>query len=314
MYQLTGGEGSVDPESGRFQGPLTADPGITVEIRAGGPYIGFQQTTALAYLDDDILLSAVATDEQITKYASNPLLAVVAPQEKNPIMLMWDPATYDFESISDIGKSDAVVNVFPGQFWIDFFIGTGQLREEQIDGSYDGSATRFIAEEGALVQQGFATQEPWNYQNLFEDWAKPVEFTLSHDAGYEIYASQLAIRPDKLDGDMDECLRALVPVIQQSAVDFGNDPGPVNDAIVQAVTDLASFWTISPESAANTVVMMDQLGILSNGPDDTIGNFDMARIQSIFDLVADLPAFDFPEGLTPEDLATNEYIDMSIGR
>jgi hypothetical protein len=312
LYQLTGGEGSIDPETGRFQGPLAADPSVTIEIRAGGPYIGFQSATALIYSEDDIFLGYTTTDEQIGNFADTPVLGLVAPLEKNPQILMWDPETYSFESFSDIGESGAVVNVFPGGFYIDYLVGTGQISADQFDGSYDGSPTRFIAEQGAIVQQGFATNEPWSYEHIFTDWGKPVDFLMVHDSGFEVYSQQLGIRPDKLDDDARACLTAFVPLVQQAAVDFANDPGPVNAAILQAVVDLNSFWVLDPEGVADAVQKMDELGIASNGPDDTVGNYDLSRIQKVIDAVRDLPSFKVTT-VTAEDLVTNEFIDPSIG-
>jgi hypothetical protein len=314
LYNLTAGEGSVDPESGVFTGPLAADPSITVEIRAGGPYIGSQPTVSLMYSDDSIFLGYVNTDEQIATFAETPTIAVMAPLEKNPQILMFDPDTYDFASFSDIGDSGAVVNVFPGQFYTEYLVGTGQLNADQIDPSYDGGPTRFINEDGALVQQGFATQEPYNYENSFEDWGKPVDFLLIHDSGYEIYQGSLGIRPDKLDDAARECLTAFIPLVQQSAVDFQEDPGATNTAILQAVTDLNSFWVLSEESVANSVAMMDSLGVVANGNNDTIGDFDLDRINTIIEQVSGIDAFNVPDGLTAEDIVTNQFIDPSIGR
>jgi hypothetical protein len=314
LYNLTAGEGSVDPESGVFTGPLAADPSITVEIRAGGPYIGSQPTVSLLYSDDSIFLGYVNTDEQIATFEDTPTIAVMAPLEKNPQILMWDPETYDFESFSDIGESGAIVNVFAGQFYTEYLVGTGQLDAAQIDPSYDGGPQRFIAENGALVQQGFATQEPYNYENSFEDWGKPVDFLLIHDSGYEIYQGALGIRPDKLDDAARACLTAFIPLVQQSAVDFQVDPSATNAAILQAVIDLDSFWVLSEESVANTVMMMDSLGIVANGNNDTLGDFDLDRIDTIIEQVSGIPAFNVPDGLSAGDLVTNEFIDPSIGR
>ena len=312
LYQLTAGEGSIDSETGRFSGPLAADPSISVEIRAGGPYIGFQPTTALMYSDDSIFLGYVNTDEQIATFADQPTVAVVAPLEKNPQILMFDPSTYQFESFSDIGESGATVSVFAGQFYTEYLVGSGQLTAYQVDPSYDGSPSRFIAEEGALVQQGFATQEPWNYENLFTDWGKPVDYLLIHDSGYEIYSQALGIRADKLDEAARECLTAFVPLVQQAAVDFMADPGPVNEAILRAVTDLASFWELSPEGVESTVGVMAELGIVANGPDETLGNLDVDRVEALIDQVRDIPAFNVGDVIA-EDIVTNEFIDPSIG-
>ena len=314
LYNLAAGEGSINPESGVFTGPLSADPTIDVEIRAGGPYVGGQPTVSLMYSDDSIFLGYLNTDEQIATFADTPTLAVMAPLEKNPQILMWDPATYDFSSFSDIGESGAIVNVFAGQFYTEYLVGTGQLNEEQIDPSYDGGPTRFISENGALVQQGFATQEPYNYENDFEDWAKPVDFLLIHDSGYEIYQGSLGIRPDKLDEAARSCLAAFIPLVQQAAVDFQTDPEATNGAILQAVTDLDSFWVLSETGVAQTVEMMDSLGIVANGNNDTLGDFDLARIDEVIAQVADIPAFNVQDGLSVEDLVTNEFIDPSIGR
>lgn len=314
LYNLTAGEGSIDPENGVFAGPLAAHPSITVEIRAGGPYIGTQPTVSLLYSDDSIFLGYVNTDEQIATHRDTPTLAVMAPLDKNPQILMWDPATYDFDSFTDIGESGAVVNVFPGQFSIDYLVGTGRLDADQIDASYDGGPTRFINEDGALVQQGFATQEPYNYENTFEDWGRPVDFLLIHDSGYEIYQGALAIRPDKLDPSARACLDAFIPLVQQSAVDFQRDPSVTNAVILAAVTDLDSFWVLSEDSVANTVEMMDSLGIVSNGPNDTIGDFDLDRIDAVIDQLAELDSFDVPEGLKASDIVTNDFIDPTIGR
>lgn len=313
FFQLTGGVGSIDPDSGRFQGPLTADPSITIEIRAGGPYIGNQQTTSLLYTDDEIFLGTIGLDEAITNYGTLPTIAVIAPQETNPLGLMYDPATYDFASFSDVGASGATVNVFPGMQWIDYLIASNQISADQFEGSFDGSPTRFISEEGALVQQGFATQDGYAYEHTFEAWGKPVKFLMLHDSGYENYSGMLSMRTDKLDEDTKACLSAFVPLVQQAAVDFMDDPEPVLDAVQKANDDLASFYVTTPESNAATVVQMAELRIIDNGPDDTVGNFDLDRVQGFFDLVKDLPSFNFSEGLTPEDLVTNEFVDPSIG-
>ena len=88
VYNLTAGEGSVDPSSGRFTGPLAADPSINVEIRAGGPYIGDQTTVTIMATDSDVFLGYVNTDEAILNYADFPTTAVFAPFDINPQIIM----------------------------------------------------------------------------------------------------------------------------------------------------------------------------------------------------------------------------------
>ena len=314
LYNLTAGEGSIDGESGRFSGPLAADPSITLEIRAGGPFVGFQQTVALMATDDDIFLGYVNTDEAIQNYEDFPTTAVVAPLEINPQMIMWDPDTYDINSWDDVKGTDAVINVFAGAAYTEWLVGAGIVDEDQIDPSYDGGPARFIAEGGAILQQGFASQEPFNYENTFTDWGKPVDFLLIHDSDFPIYQGAVAILDSNLDDAARSCLGALVPLIQQSAVDFQNDPVATNAAIVQAVIDLDSFWQLTDDSVANTVQTMTDLGLVANGPDSTLGNFELDRVNDIITAIDEqVDSVDVPEGLTAEDLVTNEFIDPSIG-
>jgi len=314
LYNLTAGEGSIDPESGRFSGPMAADPSVTLEIRAGGPFIGFQQTVALMATDDDIFLGYVNTDEAVQNYTDFPTTAVVAPLEINPQMIMWDPDVYDVNGWGDVKGTGAVINVFAGGAFPEWLVGAGLVDEDQLDPSYDGGPARFIAEGGNIMQQGFASQEPYNYENIFTDFGKPVEQLLIHDSGLEIYQGAVAILDSKLDNAADACLQALVPLIQQSAVDFQNDPAATNAAILQAVVDLDSFWQLSDGSVANTVQVMTDLGLVSNGPDATLGNFDIDRVNGVIKVLDDqVGSIEVPSGLTADDIVTNKYIDSSIG-
>ncbi|MGY9074213.1 MAG: ABC transporter substrate-binding protein [Acidimicrobiales bacterium] len=315
LYNLTAGEGSIDVESGRFTGPLAADPSIAVEIRAGGPFIGFQPTVTLMATDSDIFLGYVNTDEAILNYADFPSTAVMAPLDINPQIIMWDPETYDVSSWEDVKGTGAVINHFGGAAYTEFLAGAGIVDASQLDPSYDGSPARFIAAGGAIMQQGFATQEPYNYEFAFTDWGKPIDFLLVHDSGFPIYQGPIAILDANLDDAARSCLTVLVPLLQQSAVDFQNDSTATNAAILQAVTDLDSFWQLNVEGMTNTVAQMDALGIVGNGPNDTLGDFEMDRVGKIISLIdANVPSIEVPAGLSAEDLVTNEFIDPSISR
>jgi hypothetical protein len=313
LYNLTRGEGAITGE-GIWSGPLAADPSIDVEIHVGGPYVGFQPTIALMALDDDIFLGFVNTDEAVQNFDDTPTISVFAPLEINPQMIMWDPATYDISSWDDVKGTGATINYFAGASYTEYLVGSGLVDESQLDGTYDGSPSRFIAEDGGLIQQGFITQEPYSYENDFEDWARPVESLLIHDAGFPVYQGALAIRADKFDDAAKSCLAALVPEMQRSAVDFQNDPGPTNAAILQAVVDLDSFWVLSDEGVANTHKVMGDLGIVSNGDNSTLGDFNLDRVTEVIDTIdTQVPSIAVAEGLTAEDLVTNEFIDDSIG-
>ncbi len=309
-YRLIGDAGELDIENGIYRGPLL-DTGIDLEIRAGGPYLGWQPTTATMQLDTGIHFGYVNTDEQVAAYDTVPTVAVAAPFDTNPQILMWNPDVYSFSSFEDIGESDATVVYFAGGVFIDYMVDAGVLRADQVDPSYDGSPARFVAEGGALVQQGFATSEPWLYENALEDWGKPVDFLLIHDSGFEIYAQPLVVRADALE-ELRPCLELVVPVFQQAVLDHYADSAPTDALILRIVDDLASFWVLYPGQMEYSAATALALGNVGNGPDNIVGNMDDARMQRVVQLLKDVLE-GVPQDIEATDIYTNEFIDPSIG-
>src|SRR5882757_8345747 len=105
-YQLIGGAGTVDKKKGTYSGPL-ADTGVDVEVRLGGPFIGFQPIPALMYQDTSIYLGYVATDDAVQAAEKFPTVAVVAPLDINPQIVMWDPGTYTISGWADVARTKA---------------------------------------------------------------------------------------------------------------------------------------------------------------------------------------------------------------
>ncbi len=92
FYELIGAGGTIDANAATYSGPLL-DTGVNLEIRAGGPAVGFQTASAQMYQDPDILLGMVGTDEAIVSAATQPTTAVLAWYAKNPQIFMWgDPS------------------------------------------------------------------------------------------------------------------------------------------------------------------------------------------------------------------------------
>ena len=314
LYELIGTDGKADAGKGTYTGEL-ANTGINLEIRAGGPFLGGSSTSAQMYADQDIFMGYVATDELIKDSAKTPLVSVVSPLEKSPQILMWDPKAFpDIKTFEDIGKTGAPVLYFEGSAYMDFLVGKGLIKKKQIDASYDGAPSRFVTEH--VFQQGFASNEPYKYENDIKEWKKPVKYLLIDDAGYRIYPSSLAVRPERTTKDA-KCLKAVVPLMQQAQVDYMADPKPINDFFLGYVQDMASFWTLSAAGNADAVKVLTSEGLVSNGPDKTIGNFDTARVQKLID--DSTPIFKaagvdtMKAGLKADDIVSNEFIDTSIG-
>jgi hypothetical protein len=312
-YQLIGPSGRVDREHGTYTGEI-AHTGVQLEIRAGGPYIGGQQVTSLMYQDESIFMGYISTDEAVRQSGSHPTVAVFAPLANSPAALMWDPAKYSFKRLEDIGRSQAKVVYFEGTAFMDYLVGRGFIRRDQIDPSYDGSPSRFVA-EGDIVQEAFATNEPYKYEHDIPQWRKPIAFLLVSTGGYQPYPMNVAVRP-KVLRERPACLRALVPIMQQAQVDYVRSPEPVNEALLRVATELASSWTLSKGGIADAIKKMLDLKIVDNSAGGGVGSMDMARILRMIKLLE--PIYEgqgvktMKIGVKSTDVATNEFIDPLI--
>jgi hypothetical protein len=319
-YNLVGDGYRVNAERNLVRGPLVVEgreTGVDVEVRSGGPAIEFATIASVMYEDPSITLGYINTEQAAQFHAKEPTISVVAPMDISPGVIMWDPATHpDWNTMVDIGQTDSKVLVTKDDIFPDYLVGSGILRESQLLPEYDGSPDRFIDSGGEIAQGGFATAEPYLYQNELPDWGKPIAFQLIHDTGFESYTQTMAVRA----GDKDKlapCLRKLVPLVQRSVVDYSQQPERTNRLIVDLVEKYDSeIWSYSADMAEFSVGQQRLLGIVGNGPDQTIGNFDMGRVGSVLEIVRTILAGrrqPLKADLRAEDLATNEFIDPRIG-
>lgn len=315
MYELVGPNGTHDAGAGVYRGPALADPKVSVEIRSGGPAVGFQSGTSLLYSDRKILLFDGDFDAMIADSKKFPVVGVMAPLEKNPQMLMYDPGTYSFQSIDDIKSSGATVLVEPNATFAKVLVGLGHLDAKQIDDSYDFSPSRFVTAGGKLVQQGFATSEPYLYENTIKAWGKPVKYILNHDAGYPTYAVTVAARPDTITSEAD-CLKVLVPLLQKGIVDYIHNPGPINDLLVKLSAEENSPSPLTSGQAQYAYDTMKRDGIVADGPTTTLADFEMDRVQQVIDLVLPILAAQHVNTANPDlkadQIVTNQFIDPKI--
>ena len=131
-----------------------------------------------------------------------------------------------------------------------------------------------------------------------------------HDTGFGVYAATIGVRAADLE-DLSPCLELLVPIIQQSTVDYYASPDRANAMIIDAVETINSFWVYDQGIADFSVQTQIDLGLAGNGDDDTVGNIDGDRVGRVIDQVrgAGLETAD----VEADDLFTNEFIDESIG-
>jgi hypothetical protein len=324
LYALLGPDQKIDAKQKRVTAPLTAqgkDTGVQLELRAGGPAIGFEKSTTQLYADPSIHLAVPnATDEVIQLSKSQPTLAVLALVDIDPQLILWDPATHpEWNIIADIGQTDNTVLYFGGDTYMEYLVGTGILKKSQVDGSFDGSPARFVAEKGDAAQSGYATSDPYVLENIPE-WGKPVKYQLVYDTGYPNYGSLLSIRARDKD-KLAPCLKKLVPIVQRSQVDVHTKPDVQAQLIDNTLKIADAYDSKNPyttDSAKFALSQEQKLKLTGDGspPNGTIGDFDMARVQKMIQIVGPIFAAQrkpIKEGLKPEEVATNEFIDTSIG-
>ena len=318
-YHLVGPNPKVDTNKKLVNGPLVAegkDTGVRIEVRSGGPATGFEPVSSQMYKDKSITLGQVNTDEAVRLSGKQPTMGVVTPMEISPFMIMWDPKTYpQFNIIADIGQTDTKVFYFEGDTYMEYLIGSGILKRSQVDGSYDGSPANFVGQKGKIAQAGFATSEPYLYQHEINGWKpKPVKYALVNDTGYPFYPQVLSIRTADKER-LAPCLKKLVPIVQRAQIDFLKNPDKTNQFVIDIVKAYNTDWTYSKGLADYAIQKMRE-DFVNNGPDSTLGNFETARVQRIIDIVTPILTSQRQapkQGLKPDDLVTNEFVDTSIG-
>jgi hypothetical protein len=316
MYSLVGPDRVIDADAKSVRGSLVAqgvDTGVDVEVRPGGPSVGYQSVSALMYLDDSIVLGAVNSDLAISAAATNPTVAVVSQMTTSPLMLMWDPASHPgAQTLRDVAAggvpvvtSDPVVTALLEE--------QGIIAPAQVDTSYEGTPARFVSDP-RIMQQGYATAEPYLYEHEIAEWGRPVGYQKLADYGYVVYPEPLAVRADRLE-ELRPCLDKLVPIMQRAMLDYLADPGPTNALIVEVVGAYQTGWTYGQGVADYAVRTMREQNLVANDPASGVfGQFDPARMQQIVSTFGPIlqSQGSVPEIPTAESLYTNEFIDSSI--
>ncbi len=326
FYQMIGDAG-VGSE-GRFEGPI-GDTGVDLIILEGGgglglgdgeaPFSSLYTGNSKAGLTPHF--AYVGTDDAIIFSEQFPALAVVTPLDKDPQILFWDPATYPdgFSSVEDLtafaGTGDGKIYIGnASRSYGKFLVDAGVPTDVFVEG-YAGDSENFVTNGGAWLNQGYASNEVWDFENG-RQWEKDVDYVYVADLGWNKYPSAVSIATNRLE-ELTPCLEVFVPMVQQAQIDYVNDPGMVN----QIIFDFneagfgAGFWkTPLGLNEAGTAVMLAD-GLVGNGSytPDTLGDFDDARAQALIDILGDDLDDRAKEGVTPADVQTNQFIDESIG-
>ena len=312
LYQLMGDDAVASKDTGAAVGSLTVNgqpTGVNLEIRAGGPFLESPVVTEM-YQDNAITFGYVGTDVAITRYTDAPTLAVFNALNINPQVLLWDATKHpEAKTIADAAKTIKSFYVYGDPAWMRYFEAQGLIQKDQVDSNYKGNL--LLSTEDA-AHQGFATSEPYKYANL-ESGAITTGYQLIHDAGWNSYAQNLAIRKDRLE-ELRPCLEKIVPIFQQAQLDYIADPTRANAIILTTVATYDSWWTQSEGDVANGAASQKEMGIVGNGETTTFGDLEEARVN---DFIAKATPILREQGLeiadiTAGDITDNAFLDTSI--
>ena len=312
IYHLMGDDAIASKDTGAVTGSLVVNgepTGVKLEIRAGGPFLESPVVTEM-YQDNAITFGYVGTDVAITRYNDAPTLAVFNALNINPQVVLWDATKHpDAKTIADAAKTVKSFFVYGEPSWMQYFIAQGLINKDQVDSNYKGNL--LLATDDA-AHQGFVTSEPYKYANL-ETGSITTGYQLIHDAGWNSYAQNFAIRKDRLE-ELRPCLEKIVPVIQQAQIDYIADPTQANALIISTVKTYDSWWSQSEGDVANGAASQKDLGIVGNGDTETFGDLEETRVN---DFIAKATPILREQGLeiadiTAGDITDNSFLDTSI--
>jgi hypothetical protein len=320
-YEMLGPNPTINTSQKSVTGDLYANgqpTGVKLEIRAGGPAIGYSTVSAEMYEDKAITLGYVDTDESIEFSKKLPTTAVFAENNISPQIIMWDPKTYPgVSTIRQLGKAltakKGVVYYFSGAAYMNYLTGSGILTTAETDGSYAGTPSQFVEAKGVDAQQGFATAEPYIYSHEVTAWDKPVKYQLIADTGWQPYPEPLSVRTGELKA-LTPCLKKLVPVMQEADAAYLKNPTATNELVDKLVDAYNNGWTYDIHVGTYAASMMNKLEDQQKIP--YIGYMSPSRIATLIKkakpIFASTKGAGVKPGVTPADISTDAFMDPSI--
>lgn len=316
-YQLIGTGGTISKDLVNYSGAVQSQYAVGGLKEIVINTVNFDKSGASILLDGQADMAYINMSDVIKDSAAVDMVAIAKTLDKDPQMIMWDPTQFDIQKPEDILATGAPVLHFPGVSYIDYMIGKGYMTADQSDPTYDGSDAKFVASNGGVFQQGFATNEVYKYENQI-DWKDgapaDVSFYTVGDLGFDNYPAAITMLKSRAN-ELDGCLQQLVPKMQQAWLDFFANPKPITDKMIEINQVHDGFWGLTPEVNEAGLALVESGGFAVNSPDGTYCSFDPARVQGLYDILK--PIYD-AQGTTIADsvdgLFTNKYCAGAPGR
>lgn len=316
-YQLIGPDGTADKDTVSYSGPVQEQYAVggleTLEIRT----VNFDKSNASVLADGDADMAYLTSSDIIKDSGAIPLVGIAKTLDQDPQMIMWDPALHDVSEPADLAGTEAQLLHFPGSSYVDYMIAQGFITEDQSNPSYDGSDGAWVADGGNFIQQGFATNEIYKYENdiAWKDGGPAdVSFFTVGELGFENYPAVITMLQSTAD-ELDSCLQLLVPAMSQAWVDYLADPQPITDRMITINEEYDGFWALSADLNAAGIELLEAEGYGVNSTDGTYCSLDTERLETLYGILAPIYAdqgTEIADGI--DSIFTDKYCAGAPGR
>ena len=282
-------DGSV-ASAGRYSAALL-DPrsvtatGINVELRTSAALAPGQSVSQAMQADTSILLGEVGTVEALESVPKDRTLAVLAPWERADTAFVWDGRLQpDAITIADLdARLDAPADSPLARYLVNSGLAPKPDAATRTSGAVAALAVtpvhivKVLSDPSlvAAIINGLdgRTEAPGDGHDT-----KGTSFELVAETGWEPYEHSLATTPANAK-DRASCLRALVPLLQHAAVRVSREPERLTANLAVIAAKLGVPTDLDAVRATLRAALA--IGILSNGPNATIGDLDPARVQQM---------------------------------
>ena len=312
LHLLLGPDPVVDVTSQLVSSPLVRVDGtveeVVLELRSGGPAVGFRNPVKLLSEDAGLLLAQASTAVAVRTAAATPSVGVVTMTDRSHDALIVDPATNPgVDTVDAVREAGIEVRHVTDEPFVSYLAATGSLAPDQLVAGFDGEPAAFVQSGGTIAQQGDLLVEPVLLPTL-PQWGRPVTAIAAASAGWAVHDDALVARPADID-QLEVCFGRLVPVIQEAIAAYVADPGPTNVTMADIRSRFAPLTRITPELLDAGVAAGRDAGVFGSGSNATVGDFDLERLDSFLpELAASLEV----DAVDVDDVITNDFIDPTI--
>lgn len=314
LYALLGASPTVDVERQTASAPVSRADGsveaTTLEIRSGGPAVGFRSPVTLMAEDDTIHLALTSTAMAVRDRELLATTAVAATTDRSADALIVDPATHpDIDDVATLGTSGVEVRHVTDAPVISYLESIGALAGPQLVAGSDGLPASFVEAGGAVAQQGDLTVGPALLPSL-PQWARPVTALPASTAGWRSLDDVLVV--DATEQRLpDDCIGRFVRIVQEWIPAYTAAPTATNAVMSSVRSQFDPLTRLTPELFdAGTRLAIDG-GVFDREREAASGAIETDGLDAFLVELADALGVD---PVSADDLVDPTYLDPSVTR